>query len=176
MDIRETAARLGLTACLAFDPALLEPEERVRNYCRSNKCGTYGRNYMCPPYCGTLAKLRTKLRDYTGGWLLQYSVPLDVKNDRAGVDRSKLDFHRTVLEMEKAFPPEDRPWGLIGGSCGLCETCNVLTGKACAHAAEARSSLEAVGINVAKLLESVGLSLEFRDDRITWTGAVLTRV
>ena len=175
MDINEAAERLGLTACLPFDPALLEPEERVRNYCRNNRCGSYGRNYMCPPYCGTLAKLSNKFRDYTGGWLLQYSVPLDVKNDKEGLVRSKLDFHRKVLEMEKAFPPESRVWGLIGGSCGLCEACNVLTGKPCAHSRDARSSLESVGIDVAKLLENLGLALEFRDDRVTWTGCVLTR-
>ena len=175
MDITETATALGLTTCLAFDAALLEPEEQVRTYCRSNKCGTYGRNYMCPPYSGMLGKLRNKFRDYTGGWLLQYSVPLDVKNDREGLVRSKLDFHRKVLELEKAFPPDGRVWGLIGGSCGLCEACNVLMGKPCAHSRDARSSLESVGIDVAKLLENVGLTLEFRNDRVTWTGCILTR-
>jgi predicted metal-binding protein len=175
MDITETAAGLGLTTCLPFDPAFLEPEEHVRTYCRSNKCGTYGRNYMCPPYSGMLTKLSNKFRDYAGGWLLQYSVPLDVKNDKEGLVRSKLDFHRKVLELEKEFPPESRVWGLIGGSCGLCEACNVLTGKPCAHSRDARSSLESVGIDVAKLLENVGLALEFRDDSITWTGCILTR-
>jgi predicted metal-binding protein len=175
MNIPETAAALGLTTCLAFDPALLEPEETVRNYCRANKCGTYGRNYMCPPYSGMLEKLRHKLRDYTAGWLLQYSVPVDVKNDRPAVTRAKLDFHHKVLELEKVFPRESRPWGLIGGHCGLCETCSVLRGKPCAHPGQARSSLEAVGIDVAKLLGNVGLALEFLPDRVTWTGAILTR-
>jgi predicted metal-binding protein len=175
MDISETAARLGLTTCLALDPAFLEPSAAVRTFCRANKCGTYGRNYMCPPYCGTLEKLAGKLREYTGGYLLQYSVPLDVKHDREGLERSKLAFHRLVLALEKEFPRESRPWGLIGGSCGLCESCNVLRGKPCAHPGEARSSLEAVSIDVAALLEHAGLKLEFRDDRITWTGAILTR-
>jgi predicted metal-binding protein len=175
MDITATAAGLGLTACLPFDPALLEPEEHVRGYCRNNRCGSYGRNYMCPPYSGRLEKLRNKFRDYSGGWLLQYTVPLDVKNDGEGLTRSKLDFHRKVLEIERLFPPETRPWGLIGGSCGLCERCNVLTGKPCAHSRDARSSLESVGIDVSKLLGNLGLTLEFRDDRVTWTGCVLTR-
>lgn len=175
MDLPEIAARLGLNACLPFDPAVLAPSETVRGYCRNNKCGTYGRNYMCPPYCGTLVKLSRKLRDYTGAWLLQYSAPLDLRNDPAAVDASKLDFHHKVLALEKEFPPERTVWGLIGGSCGLCESCNVLRGKPCAHPGEARSSLESIGISVADLLESLGLTLEFRDDRITWTGAILTR-
>ena len=175
MDISQAADSLGLTNCLAFDPALLEPEEHVRAACRRNKCGTYARNYMCPPYCGTLAKLSNKFRDYTGGWLVQYSVPLDVKHDKEGLDRSKLDFHHKVLELEKEFPPESRVWGLIGGSCGLCERCNVLVGKPCAHSRDARSSMESVGIDVARLLEHLGLVLEFRDDRVTWTVCVLTK-
>jgi predicted metal-binding protein len=175
MDIPEIAARLGLTACLAFDPAVLAPSETVRGYCRANRCGTYGRNYMCPPYCGTLEKIAGKLADYTGAWLLQYSVPLDVKHDRPGVEAAKLDFHRKLLALEKEFPPESRVWGLIGGSCGLCESCNVLRGRPCARPGEARSSLEAIGISVAVLLGSLRMKLEFRDDVITWTGAILTR-
>ena len=175
MDINETAASLGLTACIAIDPAVLEPEEHVRNYCRANKCGAYGRNYMCPPYSGMLDKLRNKFRDYSAAWLFTYSVPLDVKNDPEGVKQSRLDFHRKILEMEKAFPPESRVWGLIGGRCGLCEKCSVLIGKPCAHSKDARSSLESVGIDVAKVMEAAGLTLEFRDDRVTWTGCVLTK-
>lgn len=175
MSIAERAASLGLETCLEFDPAVLEPEERIRNYCRQNECGTYGKNYMCPPYIGTLNEIRDKLRGYKRGLLFQYSLPLDVKNDREGVIRSKLDFHRKTLELEEFVKADgtEKTWGLIGGSCGLCDSCTVLTGKPCSHPDEARASLEAIGIDVSALLGTFGLELEFRDDRITWTGCIL---
>lgn len=175
MTIEERAAQLGMETCRPFDATGLEPEERIRNYCRQNQCGIYGKNYMCPPYIGTLADIGKKLRGYHRGLLFQYSVPLDVKNDTEGLVRSKLDFHRKILELEKFLTDTgiEKPWGLIGGSCGLCDTCNVLTGKPCVYPEKARASLEAIGLSVEALLERLGIKLEFLDDRVTWTGCIL---
>ena len=175
MNIAEHAARLGMETCRKFDPSLLVPEERVRGYCRQNLCATYGRNYMCPPYVGGLAEIQQKLRGYNLAWLLQRTVHLDAKNDIQGLLCSRLDFHRAVLEMEKttAATGAVAPWGLIGSSCGLCDTCTVLKGKPCPHPTEARPSLEALAVDVRKLLQNLGLELAFHDDRVTWTGCIL---
>lgn len=175
MDIEAHASEIGFTACREFDPALLVPEERIREYCRENKCGSYGKNYTCPPHVGTLEELAERLKEYRNGLLLQYAKEIDAKNNLKRVLRTKNDFHRMILRMEADLRQHgiERMWGMTGGNCGLCRTCKVNKNKPCKHPDESRVSLEAIGIDVMALLEKIGLDGEFRSDRIIWTGCIL---
>lgn len=177
MKVEEFTREIGLEACLEFDPGNLVPEERIRDFCLENKCGSYNSNYMCPPYIGSLAEIRDKLKEYSHGVLLQYTKSLDVSEDRAGVMQTKTDFHNKILKMEEFFREKgvNQIWGLIGGNCGLCDTCRVNMDEPCQYPDRARMSLEAIGIDVIKLLDKFGLDSEFHPDRITWTGCILYR-
>ena len=64
-------------------------------------------------------------------------------------------------------------WGLIGGNCGLCETCAIQKDKPCRHQDKARMSIESIGIDVVGLLNKLKLDSNFHKDRITWTGCIL---
>ncbi len=174
-DIVKLAKQLGIQTCFEFSPTLLVPGERIRAYCLENKCGSYGNNYMCPPHIGTLEEIRTRLKNYERGVLLQYSKDIDVRADRKGVIRTKLDFHRKILEMEGLLKKgrTGEVWGLIGGNCGLCRTCRIQVDKPCRHPDKARPSLEAIGVDVLGLLDKLGLDNKFHEDKITWTGCVL---
>ena len=169
------AAELGMEACLAFDPALLVPEERIRALCFENKCGNYRAHYMCPPYVGEIEELKARLARYRRGVLLQYSRRLDVKNDSEGLKRTKNDFHDRILELETFIEDRgvDGVWGMMGGSCALCEPCKAKLGEPCACPEKARMSLESIAVNVLALLDRFGLDNRFHPDRITWTGCVL---
>src|SRR5512136_3352448 len=99
MDVQlvlEQAGRMGFDPCLEFDPALLVPQERVRGYCVENRCGRYDANHMCPPGVGSLEEVEAALQDFSHGVVLQISQPIDVANDREGVIRTKLEFHRLI--------------------------------------------------------------------------------
>jgi predicted metal-binding protein len=96
------------------------------------------------------------------------------------VERSKVDFHLKILDLEskqRARTPRgaQAPLGLIGGSCALCERdhCTAASGDPCVDPERARTSLEALGVDVLSLLADFGLDNSFRPDRITWTGCVL---
>ena len=173
--VMEQARRLGFGLCLEFDPALLVLEERVRGYCIENRCGGYDANHMCPPRVGSLDGLEAALREFPQGVLLQYSRPVDVARDREGVIRTKMEFHRLVLRLEKSLQKRGATdfWGLIGGDCGLCRTCTAVEDKPCRHPEKARTSLEAIGVDVVGLLQRLGLDGQFHRDRITWTGCIL---
>lgn len=180
MDTRlavEQARKLGFSLCLEFDPGLLVPEERIRRYCIENRCGCHDANHMCPPRVGSLEEVEAVLQDFTKGVLLQYSRKVEVANDREGVIRTKLEFHRLVLRLERRLERRGMTglWGLIGGNCELCRTCTALEDKPCRHPEKARPSLEAIGVDVVGLLEKLGLDGQFHPDRITWTGCVLFR-
>lgn len=174
-DISKHAAALGIATCRELDAAVLVPEERIRALCSADKCGNYGKHYMCPPHVGTLAEIRQKLSRFKRGVLMQYSEPLDVRNDGEGLVRTKLDFHEKILQLEgmlkdKGVAPV---WGMIGGSCELCRPCRAASGEPCPLPDEARMSLESIAVDVIALLDRFGLDSDFRPDRITWTGCIL---
>jgi predicted metal-binding protein len=174
-DITRFAESLSIELCRELDPGLLVPEQRIRYLCHEDKCGKYGRHHMCPPRVGTLDEIRARLDRFRRGVLLQYSERLDVRNDREGVVRTKLDFHQRILKLEgmlehKGVTPV---WGFIGGSCDLCRPCSAVIGEPCPHFEKARMSLESVAVDVIALLDRFGLDSRFHPDRITWTGCIL---
>jgi predicted metal-binding protein len=174
-DISRRAESLDIATCRKFDPKLLVPEQRIRDLCNEDKCGNYGKHYMCPPHVGTLDEIREKLSGFQRGVLLQYSEPLDVRNDGEGLMRTKLDFHEKILQLEGMLNDEGVApvWGMIGGSCELCQPCLAATGDPCPHLEKARMSLESVAVDVIALLDRFGLDSEFHRDRITWAGCIL---
>jgi predicted metal-binding protein len=173
--VREHARKLGFDVCLEFDPALLVPEEKIRGYCIENRCGSYNANHMCPPRIGSLEEAEAALQGFTRGVLLQYSRRMDVAHDLEDVIGTKLEFHRLILRLERRLEKRGITgvWGLIGGDCGLCRTCTAIDDKPCRHPDKARTSLEAIGVDVMGLLERLGIDGQFHPDRITWTGCIL---
>ncbi len=167
---------LGATHCQFVDVELLVPEERIRGYCREDKCGRYQKHLSCPPSTGTVEETAKKLEGFRTGVLIQYSQNLDVKNDKEGLRRTKLKLHHLVLETEKYLKDNvscEGVWGMIGGNCDLCDECAGYRDEPCEYPDEARASMEAYAINVVGLLKKLKLDSEFRDDRVTWTGIVL---
>jgi len=173
--IKEYSEKLGIDVCVEIYPESLIPEERIRKYCEENKCGSYGRNYMCPPNAGSLDEIRERLKNYSQGYLFQYSREMDLKKDWKKLIKSKDDFHKMILKIEDYMKKEgiEDVWGLIGGNCGLCETCAIQKDEPCRHPDKARMSLEAIGIDVVGLLDKLELDSHFHSDRITWTGCIL---
>jgi predicted metal-binding protein len=173
--VQEQARTLGFDLCLEFNPASLVPEQRIRAYCIENRCGSYDANHMCPPRVGSLEEVTARLHGFPEGVLLQYSRRIDVANDREGVIRTKLEFHRLILRLERRLKKRgvNQVWGLIGGDCELCLTCTAVEDNPCRHPEKARTSLEAIGVDVVGLLEKLGLDGRFHPDRITWTGCLL---
>jgi predicted metal-binding protein len=173
--VLRAARSIGFQQCISFEAELLEPEERIRAYCKQNKCGNYQNHYMCPPHIGSLLEIRQRLRQYRRGVLLQYGHLLDVRNDLEGLKQSKLDFHQMVLRLEERLRETGLVdfWGMIGGECALCEPCLAMTRRPCPYPDRARTSLESLAIDVMSVLSRFGLDNAFRPDKINWTGCVL---
>ncbi len=175
MRVEEFARQLGIETCLEFDLDVLVPEEKIRAFCLENKCGNYGHNYMCPPYVGSVEEIRIKLKKFKRGVLLQYAKSLDIRGDREGIRQTKVDFHHKILQIEEFLRKGgiNQVWGMIGGSCELCAVCKAKMGEPCPYPDKARTSLEAIAIDVLALLDKFGLDSKFHADKITWTGCVL---
>jgi predicted metal-binding protein len=174
-SIQKAAAQLGIATCLELSPKILIPRQRIRDLCFENKCGNLGNHYMCPPHVGTIEEHKDRLKKYRNGILLQYSKPLDVNNDRRGIKKTKVDFHNRILQLEDFLESKgiEDVWGMIGGSCGLCDQCRARFSQPCPYPDKARMSLESIAIDVLALLDKSGLDSKFYPDRIIWTGCVL---
>lgn len=174
-DIAPLARKLGIHTCLEFSPELLVPEQKIRDLCQENKCGNYGGNYMCPPHSGSLEEIKARLGKFGRGILLQYSQPLDVRSDQAGLRQSKLYFHHGILRLEEFLRSAglEDVWGIIGGSCELCEICRAKLKTPCPYPQQARTSLSSIAVDVMALLDRFGLDNRFHPDKITWTGCLV---
>ena len=171
----EIAAKIGFDVTTPLDPSELSPDEGILAHCEENKCGNYRAHHMCPPLAATIEETRDRLSSFDSGVLVQWGKPLDVQNDREGVRDSMARFHEMVLELEARLRAEGfhRLWGMLGGTCRLCDPCTAADNEPCSHPNRARGSLEALAIDVLALLESYGLDNAFHTDKITWTGCVL---
>jgi predicted metal-binding protein len=176
VELKGLSTKLGIYESIEFDPFLLIPEDRIRKYCQENICGQYGKHYMCPPLIGTVEEIKSKLKTYNKAILVRYQEEVDVKNDRKKVKRSKIDFHKKILELEKFFCQKGiESWGLVGGSCSFCIECKAVTNRPCKHPHKARPSLESLGIDVQRLLDNFGLDNKFYSDKVIWTGCILIK-
>lgn len=176
-ELRGLSDKLDLEDFTEFDPSLLIPEERIREYCYQNICGNYEKHYMCPPYIGTIDEIKKQLNHFDKAILLRYSAKYKKDEYRKIIFKSKMDFHMKVLKLEKLFHKMDiDSWGLIGGSCSLCIECKATANKPCKHPKKARPSFESLGIDVQKLLDNFGLDNKFYPEKIVWAGCVLFRL
>jgi predicted metal-binding protein len=175
MDVCEFANQLGFQTCLEFNPEMLIPEERVRGYCTQNRCGNYGKSYTCPPNVPSIEEVKIKLKNFHHGILLRKTVNLNIRRDWKLMKQSILDFQNNILEVEEFLKKSGikEIWGINAGTCVLCEVCGARSNKPCVHPDKARSSIEALGVDVVALMKNLGLDYQFHADKVTWTGCVL---
>ena len=63
-----------------------------RGMCEANRCGVYGRCYMCPPDVGPIDELMARVRGYERGLLYQTISPLEDSFDIEGMQAAKKAF------------------------------------------------------------------------------------
>ena len=83
----------------------------VRAACAENKCGKYGKNWVCPPACGTLEECEKRLHSYKNGLILQSTAELEdefaCRPSRAGLSHICGSSARTISERS-----DPRGWRL----------------------------------------------------------------
>lgn len=137
-------------------------EERVKMNCFY--CGRYGENWMCPP---NLPKIDYKkmFNEYSFGALVYLKMVLDNENYNDVRNNSSIILHKGLLCMEKYFWNHNNPTciSFIAGGCKLCKGgCGE---KRCNNPYAARSSIEAIGVNIIETAKKYGLNITFPPDK-----------
>ena len=168
--------------CGATKAVVIRQEDIVlsaefRAMCEANRCGVYGKCYMCPPDVGPIEELMAKVRSYDRGLLYQTITPLEDSYDFEGMTEAKKAFTGLAQRLRDELTPilgEDA-LHLGAGGCGLCQPCAKVTGEPCRHPDRAMASLESCGMDVYNTCKGTPLKYINGADTVTYFGMVLYR-
>lgn len=158
-DYVALAYEQGFTNAAYFDPKAVsfDDAEILREACRANDCGFYGKYWTCPPAVGSIEECTAKFKSYEQGIVLQLISEAvscvfnaELFNDVANAfnDMTKALKH----EVEKEFA-DVYVLGMSG--CNLCKSCTYPK-KQCRYAKEMVPCISGHCVNVFKLWDSTG--------------------
>ena len=171
-ELYAMALDAGFSTAAPLDVTTLEVHKEVRAMCASDKCHAYGKNWTCPPECGTLEQCAAQMRPYSNGLLLQTSGKLEDSFDYEGMmdieAHHRKALHTFAVRMLAFYP---NALCLGAGGCRVCKTC--------AHPAPCRfpdracSSMEAYGLLVTEVCTRNSTPYYHGPNTITYTACVL---
>jgi predicted metal-binding protein len=164
---REKALELGATQAAIIQAAAIPVDERVTLKCRIPRCFGYGVSAQCPPNTLKPAELRELLKKYHWAILFTKDVPPEViVRDKATIKERVAAYqavYKIVSEIESQafYDGHYLAFGFAAGSCrhtfcGQQEGCQALEGKRCRFSLISRPSMEAVGIDVYRMVAAAG--------------------
>lgn len=168
----QKAEELGFSVAAAMDPGTLKPMQTVRDMCGNNRCGIYGKNWTCPPLCGSLEDCAARMTGYRQGLLLQTIGQMQKVIDT----KAYLQTEKKHLQMFRAFSRmlrEEYPNALCLGSggCRVCERCAYP--EPCRFPENAYASMEGYGLLVSQVCKDNGIAYHYGEKTITYTACVL---
>lgn len=159
MDYIAFAKELGFTAGAYFDPRTLSFEDSgiLRDGCKSNDCGFYGRFWTCPPGVGSEEAVAAKVKSYHHGLVLQMlteAISCDLQPELfAEVSATFNEMTRMVrAELEKEV---GKTYVLGMSDCRLCDECAYPKEK-CRHPEQVIPCISGHCVNVYRLWDSTG--------------------
>lgn len=172
-DALRLALECGFTRAGAIAPEHMEFQPAVREMCAADRCREYGRNWSCPPACGTLEELRGRASGFQAGILMQTTGPLedsfDVESMRALEVRHQESFRQLAVRLEEAHQ-ETFPMG--AGVCRRCEGCTYPEAP-CRFPETCWPSMEACGLLVSRECQRCGLPYYYGPNTMTYVSCIL---
>lgn len=168
----KTALEIGFSEAVPLDIGTLHPRADVRAMCAADKCGAYGKNWTCPPHCGTLAECARKVQNYAYGILLQTvgttDKAIDTKAYRRTEQRHMELFHQLAALVRQTHPDA---LCLGSGGCRVCAVCAFP--EPCRFPEKACASMEGYGLFVTQVCRDNALAYHHGDRTITYTACIL---
>jgi len=164
---REKALALGADRAEIIRVDEIPVDERVIVKCQIPRCFGYGAGAHCPPHTMKPAELREVLKKYHWAVFFIKEMPPEViVRDKATVKERVAGYQevfKIVSEVESMafYDGHYLAFGFAAGSCRhtFCwqqEDCQALEGKRCRFSLLARPSMEAVGMDVYKMVAAQG--------------------
>ena len=168
----QKAINLGFSKAVPVNVDTLQSRQDVRDMCTADKCGAYGKNWTCPPYCGTLAECSAEIHSYTRGILLQTvgttEKIIDTKAYRRTEGKHLAQFHALSEQIRNIYP---HALCLGSGGCRICPKCAFP--EKCRFPEKACSSMEGYGLFVTQVCKDNGLAYHYGERTVTYTACIL---
>lgn len=168
----QAALQLGFDVAVPVNVSHLKPMKAVRDMCAENRCGAYGRNWMCPPACGSLEDCAAQIAGYSNGILLQtighMEKAIDTKAYLRTEQKHLAQFHELAEQIRAVYP---QALCLGSGGCRVCKRCAYP--ESCRFPHQAYGSMEGYGLLVSQVCKASGLSYYYGERTIAYTACIL---
>lgn len=155
-----TAAALaaGFDYAAVIDTKDMSFDASLRRYCEENVCGNYGKNYGCPPDCGTAGEMEARVRRYEKALVLQSIHTVTDFNDDVQIRRTKGLYNKLSKEFIAVLESGGyKGCTMLAGPCTGCKTCLKVSGQPCRQPENITSCLSAYCVEAAKLAGHCGI-------------------
>lgn len=160
-DILKLAEEMGFSAAFV-DTADVVQDPSFRKFCEDNLCGKYNANYSCPPDCGTVEEVQTRLRARKRALVLETICEIGSYENKQSIIDSKKTHNAAILRFTDKLRQAGTQGFCLGyGGCPLCDPCKRITNDPCTHPDKKISCMSAYCIDVAKLAEKCGLEFDW---------------
>ena len=172
-ELAETAKECGFTHYAKLNVSTLEFLQEIRDMCNPKQCKNYNRSWSCPPACASLEEMRERVKNFSGGILVQTVGDLEDSMDWDGImeagARHKENFRKMREELGAKYPSL---MAMGAGECKICETCTY-PGQPCRFPDKMEVSMEACGLFVSKVCTDNNLVYNYGPEYIAFTSCFL---
>ncbi len=168
----EKAKEIGFDEAAPLAVSTLKPMQSIRDMCASDKCRAYGKNWTCPPFCGSLEKCTEEIQKYHSGILLQTVGQMQKKIDykcMVATEEKHLKMFYQFCDLTRKEYPEALCLG--SGGCRICKQC--AHPEPCRFPEQAMSSMEAYGLFVTQVCRDNNILYYHGEKTISYTACVL---
>lgn len=172
VEILELAKETGFRTAM-LDPREIPVDGKFRAFCEENLCGQYGANYACPPDCGTVEELHSKLLAQKKVLVLQTLHDIGSYENKPAVNQARVSHNSAVLSLMETLQQAGFS-GFCSGynGCPLCTTCKRKENLPCIHPDKQISCMSAYCIDVAKLAEKCGMDFAWTPEKLHLFGMI----
>lgn len=172
-ELLALAEEIGFSHGGELNMAALRFLPEVRVMCAADKCRSYGRNWCCPPHCGSLEEMAERVNGFSRGVLVQSTGLLEDEFDFEAMAETEREHKRRFLRLAETLRSRGVRFLPMGaGTCSLCPVCTCPE-EPCRFPEKAMPSMEACGLLVSQVCKDSGLNYYYGKKSITYTGCVL---
>ena len=124
--------------------------EKFLGFCR--QCGNYEKIWACPPFAFDPMDIWREYKTlHIYAWILTPDREMTMEDLMESFRQEKLRLSRKVLELEETVPGSR---SMAASTCIACSPCTRAQGQPCRHPEQVRYSIEALGGDVARTMET----------------------
>lgn len=172
--ILNEAIEFGFDAGNILDVSKLNFLPEVRQMCESARCGAYGKNWACPPHCGTIEECEADTRRFEKGIIVQTVTQLEDSFDIENMELGAKKNSKLVADFSKNLKEKYEVLVLGAGACRVCGTC-ACPQEPCRFPGKRISSMEAYGLLVSDVCKDFNLKYINGANTVTYTNCFLIK-